>query len=407
MRSLEHFTSRLDRYEQRLSAAVHSLQNVKALETAAQRLAQLQQRLLLGYSTLHNKVHTASNTCYNLELRLQEAMSQHLAWAQRSWQQNYQALQLNYEQHLQPQLLQHRKNALHALMQRLEQNMQWHLQQSFENISNQEKLLLQHAFSDLINAANQRWFNSMRSLEHFTSRLDRYEQRLSAAVHSLQNVKALETAAQRLAQLQQRLLLGYSTLHNKVHTASNTCYNLELRLQEAMSQHLAWAQRSWQQNYQALQLNYEQHLQPQLRQMQTKETLLYSKLLQLNPFYQLDHGWSLTTIDGKHSVAAADLSEGSEIITLLKGAEVHSTVTQIIPKEHVAREESVAVATTSGDEGGDDKAAAPPALKQGCSCAAFGVTNLEVMSKVDVLSTKRLVTPKYEPKTADRTTPAT
>ena len=121
-----------------------------------------------------------------------------------------------------------------------------------------------------------------------------------------------------------------------------------------MSQHLARAQRTWQQNYQALQLNYEQHLQPQLRQMQTKETLLYSKLLQLNPFYQLDHGWSLTTLDGKHSVAAADLSEGSEIITLLKGAEVHSTVTQIIPKEHVAREESVAVATTSGDEGGDD-----------------------------------------------------
>ena len=102
-------------------------------------------------------------------------MSQHLAWAQRSWQQNYQALQLNYEQHLQPQLLQHRKSALDALTQSLEQAMHWQLQHAFETISNQEKLLLQHAFSDRINTANQRWFNSMRSLERFTSRLDSYE----------------------------------------------------------------------------------------------------------------------------------------------------------------------------------------------------------------------------------------
>ena len=253
--------------------------------------------------------------------------------------------------------LQSRESALNALTQRLDQDMQWHLQHARETISNQEKLLLQHAFSDRINAANQRWFNSMSSLERFTSRLDSYEQRLSAAEHSLQNVKALETAAQSLAQLQQRLLLGYATLQNRVHTASTTCSNLEQRLQEAISQHLARAQRSWQQNYQALQLNYEQHLQPQLQQMQTKEALLYSKLLQLNPLYQLDHGWSLTTLDGKHSVAAADLSEGSEIITLLKGAEVHSTVTQVIPKEHVAREESVAEATTTlGDAADDDGA---------------------------------------------------
>ena len=71
---------------------MHSLQNVKALETAAQSLAQLQQRLLLGYSTLQNKEHTASNTCSNLEQRLQEAMAQHLARALHSWQHNYQAL---------------------------------------------------------------------------------------------------------------------------------------------------------------------------------------------------------------------------------------------------------------------------------------------------------------------------
>ena len=68
--------------------------------------------------------------------------------------------------------LQSRESALDALTQRLEQDMHWHLQHARETISNQEKILLQHALSDRINTANQRWFNSMRSLERFTSRLD-------------------------------------------------------------------------------------------------------------------------------------------------------------------------------------------------------------------------------------------
>ncbi|WP_027938798.1 exodeoxyribonuclease VII large subunit [Anaerobiospirillum succiniciproducens] len=76
---------------------------------------------------------------------------------------------------------------------------------------------------------------------------------------------------------------------------------------------------------------YDRELSIKLNDYQTRITALESKLVTLDPFYQLKLGLSFTTKDGKHSVKGEDLAIGDTIITLMQGYKVTSKVTDVQP----------------------------------------------------------------------------
>ena len=76
---------------------------------------------------------------------------------------------------------------------------------------------------------------------------------------------------------------------------------------------------------------YDRELSIKLNDYQTRITALESKLVTLDPFYQLKLGLSFTTKDGKHSVKGDDLAIGDTIITLMQGYKVTSKVTDVQP----------------------------------------------------------------------------
>lgn len=76
---------------------------------------------------------------------------------------------------------------------------------------------------------------------------------------------------------------------------------------------------------------YDRELSIKLNDYQTRIITLESKLVSLDPFYQLKLGLSFTTKDGKHSVKGEDLAIGDTIITLMQGYKVTSKVTDVQP----------------------------------------------------------------------------
>lgn len=76
---------------------------------------------------------------------------------------------------------------------------------------------------------------------------------------------------------------------------------------------------------------YDRELSIKLNDYQTRIIALESKLVTLDPFYQLKLGLSFTTKDGKHSVKGEDLAIGDTIITLMQGYKVTSKVTDVQP----------------------------------------------------------------------------
>lgn len=76
---------------------------------------------------------------------------------------------------------------------------------------------------------------------------------------------------------------------------------------------------------------YDRELSIKLNDYQTRIIALESKLVTLDPFYQLKLGLSFTTKDGKHSVKGEDLVIGDTIITLMQGYKVTSKVTDVQP----------------------------------------------------------------------------
>ena len=76
---------------------------------------------------------------------------------------------------------------------------------------------------------------------------------------------------------------------------------------------------------------YDRELSIKLNDYQTRIIALESKLVTLDPFYQLKLGLSVTTKDGKHSVKGEDLAIGDTIITLMQGYKVTSKVTDVQP----------------------------------------------------------------------------
>lgn len=78
---------------------------------------------------------------------------------------------------------------------------------------------------------------------------------------------------------------------------------------------------------------YDRVLSIKLNDYQTRIITLESKLVSLDPFYQLKLGLSVTTKDGKHSVKGEDLAIGDTIITLMQGYKVTSKVTDVQPHE--------------------------------------------------------------------------
>ena len=76
---------------------------------------------------------------------------------------------------------------------------------------------------------------------------------------------------------------------------------------------------------------YDRELSIKLNDYQTRIIALESKLVTLDPFYQLKLGLSYTTKDGKHSVKGEDLAIGDTIITLMQGYKVTSKVTDVQP----------------------------------------------------------------------------
>ena len=162
-------------------------------------------------------------------------------------------------------------------------------------------------------------------------RMMRYEQRLLSAQTVLDNFphyvqsrynQGYEALAQRLQMVEQRLL-SYSLL-------------LEQRL-ASVEQHLEYSLTPYVQN-RANYLDWVEQKLVQIHQqllyrrerLEARFNLLMSRLTSLNPLYQLDRGLSLTTKDGVHSIAGAEIQPGDILITFVKGYQVASQVTAII-----------------------------------------------------------------------------
>ncbi|WP_281709648.1 exodeoxyribonuclease VII large subunit [Anaerobiospirillum succiniciproducens] len=107
--------------------------------------------------------------------------------------------------------------------------------------------------------------------------------------------------------------------------------NLLLRMSNAITHAISAREDRLNRADSVLNSYYDRELSIKLNDYQTRIIALESKLVTLDPFYQLKLGLSFTTKDGKHSVKGEDLAIGDTIITLMQGYKVTSKVTDVQP----------------------------------------------------------------------------
>lgn len=251
----------------------------------------------------------------------------------------------------------------------LEQWMQSRLQQAQNRIQLLENRILQHGLIERLNHYEQRLQRAEYLLGQVEQRLFYMQERLERYVHYFLTTDPLqgrlEQRVMRLAYAEQRLndvieqRLEWS--RNRLQRTAWDLMRIDLAptlLQSRLDFILACEKRlNWRieemhaRIYNRLS-NMERDLDFEPQQDENGEwqvselplyfnvitkhaherlNLLSRDLLHLNPLYQLSRGLSLTTTDGEHSVQGKDLSIGSELITILQDATVHSTVTKIEP----------------------------------------------------------------------------
>lgn len=180
--------------------------------------------------------------------------------------------------------------------------------------------LKHHGLLERLRGYGYRLQQQQKVLDTISYRLSDTERRLTYCVNRLRSNQICSGQVERsdfkLSNLQQRL---NSAIERYLNDAQQRMHACEIGL-DFLPERSATGQLTVRELPRSFEL-MTKHAQARLRSLD-------QSLLQLNPLYQLERGLSLTTVDGVHSVKAAELKQGSEIITLMQGAKVYSTVTK-------------------------------------------------------------------------------
>ena len=183
-------------------------------------------------------------------------------------------------------------------------------------------------------------------LDNFAKRtlnviFNNWQMRLYTCIEHLNRVieHKLGETYQRLYMQQQRLELGPnftnalpSFFNSKLlHSAPERVHNAEMALLQVVSKLHVYQERL-DEGMMALELYHEHKILPELNERKNNLLSLITKLQALNPLYQLERGLSITTKDGMHSIKGEDIMVGDELVSILKGYQIYSKVTGVVPR---------------------------------------------------------------------------
>ena len=194
---------------------------------------------------------------------------------------------------------------------------------------------IDHAKDRFFNARRERLDQSQVRLEQAAG-LDRVHDirlRLDTAMNALEMVRnQINFAKSRAISFTNLLEQHIVNIDQKLKKDTYTLdANLLPRMSNAITHAISAREEKLNRADSMLNAYYDRVLSIKLNDYQTRIITLESKLVSLDPFYQLKLGLSVTTKDGKHSVKGEDLAIGDTIITLMQGYKVTSKVTDVQP----------------------------------------------------------------------------
>lgn len=194
---------------------------------------------------------------------------------------------------------------------------------------------IDHAKDRFFNARRERLDQSQVRLEQAAGleRVHDIRLRLDNAMNALERVRnqinfAKSRAISFTNVLEQHIVNIDQKLKQDTYTLDA---NLLPRMSNAITHAISAREEKLNRADSVLNSYYDRVLSIKLNDYQTRIITLESKLVSLDPFYQLKLGLSFTTKDGKHSVKGEDLAIGDTIITLMQGYKVTSKVTDVLP----------------------------------------------------------------------------
>ena len=194
---------------------------------------------------------------------------------------------------------------------------------------------IDHAKDRFFNARRERLDQSQVRLEQAAGleRVHDIRLRLDNAMNKLEMVRSqINFAKSRAISLTNVLEQHIVNIDQKLKQDTYTLdANLLPRMSNAITHAISAREDRLNRADSVLNSYYDRELSIKLNDYQTRITALESKLVTLDPFYQLKLGLSFTTKDGKHSVKGEDLAIGDTIITLMQGYKVTSKVTDVQP----------------------------------------------------------------------------
>lgn len=194
---------------------------------------------------------------------------------------------------------------------------------------------IDHAKDRLFNARRERLDQSQVRLEQAAGleRVHDIRLRLDTAMNALEMVRnQINFAKSRAYSLTNVLEQHIVNIDQKLKSDTYTLdANLLPRMSNAITHAISAREEKLNRADSVLNSYYDRVLSIKLNDYQTRIITLESKLVSLDPFYQLKLGLSVTTKDGKHSVKGEDLAIGDTIITLMQGYKVTSKVTDVQP----------------------------------------------------------------------------
>ena len=194
---------------------------------------------------------------------------------------------------------------------------------------------IDHAKDRFFNARRERLDQSQVRLEQAAGleRVHDIRLRLDNAMNALERVRnQINFAKSRAISFTNVLEQHIVNIDQKLNSDTYTLdANLLPRMSNAITHAISAREEKLNRADSVLNSYYDRVLSIKLNDYQTRIIALESKLVTLDPFYQLKLGLSFTTKDGKHSVKGEDLAIGDTIITLMQGYKVTSKVTEVQP----------------------------------------------------------------------------
>lgn len=194
---------------------------------------------------------------------------------------------------------------------------------------------IDHAKDRFFNARRERLNQSQVRLEQAAGleRVHDIRLRLDNAMNALEMVRnQINFAKSRAYSLTNALEQHIVNIDQKLKRDTYTLdANFLPRMSNAITHAISAREEKLNRADSVLNSYYDRVLSIKLNDYQTRIITLESKLVSLDPFYQLKLGLSVTTKDGKHSIKGEDLAIGDTIITLMQGYKVTSKVTDVQP----------------------------------------------------------------------------